>query len=121
MKSWLCARIGSPFASKGAVTTLAYVYRTTSTLLGLNTGEPGGTKAMPSGPLIILARRLADVMLNVPLPSGANSQWYQPPLSQETSFMLPAPGKPGGTKPIEPPEPVTPSGARSMTLSGAIL
>ena len=36
-------------------------------------------------------------------------------------IMLPAPGNPGGTKPIEPPEPVTPSGARSMTLSGAIL
>ena len=30
--------------------------------------------------------------------------------------MLPAPGNPGGTKPIEPPEPVTPSGARFITF-----
>ena len=32
--------------------------------------------------------------------------------------MLPAPGNPGGTKPIEPPAPVTPSGARFVILSG---
>ena len=30
--------------------------------------------------------------------------------------MLPAPGNPGGTKPIEPPEPVTPSGAEVYDL-----
>src|SRR6476660_3612211 len=111
MKAWLCARIGSPFVSKGAVTTLLYSYSTISTLLEGNTGESGGTKAMPSGPLLMFARRLADVMLNVPLLSRANWQWYQPPPPQETSYMLPAPGNSAGTKPIEPPEPVTPSGA----------
>src|SRR4029077_125414 len=112
--------IGSPFASKGAVTTLLYPYCTISTLLAGNTGEPGGTKAIPSGELMV-ARRLADVTLNVPLPSGANSQWYQPLPPQEMSFMLPAPGNPGGTKPIEPPAPVTPSDARFVILSGAVL
>src|SRR6188474_2273293 len=112
--------IGSPFASKGAVTTLLYPYCTISTLLGGNAGESGGTKAIPSG-LLRVARRLADVMLNVPLPSGLNSQWYQPPLPQETSFILPAPGNPGGTKPIEPPPPVTPSDVRFVILSGIML
>src|SRR5262245_18213164 len=105
MKSWLCAMIGSPFVSKGAVTTLLYPYSTISTLLGVYTCEPGAKKAMPSGHLLTVARRLADVLLNVPLPSGANSQLYQPLLPQEISFILPAPGNPDGTKPFEPPEP----------------
>src|SRR5262245_37596573 len=120
MKSCMLATIGSPFASKGAVRTLPLEYCTIRTLLAGNTGEPGGTKAIPSGPPTF-ARRIADVMLYVPLPSGTKSQWYQPPLVYETIFILPAPGNPGGTKPIEPTELAKPNGVRSTTLSGAVL
>src|SRR5215471_1675810 len=70
------ATIGSPFESSGAVTSMPCCQSTISTLLEGNTGELGGTKAMPSGPAPLgsVARRLADVILNVPLPSGTNSQ-----------------------------------------------
>src|SRR5574338_638320 len=120
-KSLLCARIGSPFTSRGAVMTFEYVYCTISTLLDGKTGESGGTKAMPSAPPMPFTRRVADVILNVPLPSGANSQWNQPLAPNEAIFMLPAPGNPGGTKAIEPPELGMPSGVMSVILSGATL
>src|SRR5262245_5273108 len=122
MKVCIFSRIGSPFASRGAVMTVPAELIVISTLLPGNTGEPGGTKAIPFGPrLPRVLRRIADIMLNVPLPSGAKSQWYQCPVLQAVTFMLPADGNPGGTKATEQATPDTPIGVRSTILSGAML
>src|ERR1043166_8064805 len=48
-KSCVFATIGSPFASKGAVTILPDDHLLIRTLLAGNIGEPGGTKTIPSG------------------------------------------------------------------------
>jgi len=120
IKSWLCAMIGSPLASKGAVTILSVTYFAISALLGGNSGEPGGTKAMPSAsPMFV--RRLAELMLNVPLLSGLKSTSYQSPPGKEPSFILPAPGKPCGTKASDPTDEVTPKGLRLVSLLGVTL
>lgn len=112
---------GSPLESSVVVTILPNPYWAIKTLSGANTGEVGGTNAIPSGPPPIKASSVVEVMSNVPLPSGAYTASYHPPLLYETSFILPAPGNPGGTKPIEPTEARTPTADRSMTLSGAVL
>src|SRR5262245_16663439 len=73
MTSWVSATIGSPFASRGAVTILPDDQLLIRTLLGGNTGEPGGTKTMPSGVSARVARRNAEITSNVPVPSGTKS------------------------------------------------
>src|SRR5262245_2142163 len=72
--SCMFATIGSPFASRGAVTILPDDQLLIRTLLGGNAGEPGGTKTMPSGVSARVARENAVITSNVPLPSGTKSQ-----------------------------------------------
>ena len=108
---------GSPFPSKGAITILSLKNFAIRTLLAENPGNPAATKAMPSASPT-LVRRVAELRLNVPLPSGVRLTLYQSPLGKETSFILPAPENPGGTKPTEPTDEVTPSGVRLVTLFG---
>src|SRR5436190_20548754 len=90
------------------------------TLLRGNAGEPDGTKAMPSASPTF-HRRVTELMLNVPLPSGAKSALYQLPPGKETSFMLPAPENLCGTKASDPTDEVTPRGVRSVTLFSVLL
>src|SRR5215470_3144866 len=73
-KSCVFATIGSPFASRGAVTILPDDQLLIRTLLAGNTGEPGGTNTMPSGVSARVARENAVITSNVPLPSGTKSQ-----------------------------------------------
>src|SRR5262249_3181062 len=86
--SCVFATIGSPVASRGAVTILPDDQLLIRTLLAGNAGEPGGTKTIPSGSSARVARRDAEITSNVPLPSGTKSQSYHSPLA-DTIFMLP--------------------------------
>src|SRR5215831_3699797 len=64
----------------------------------------------PSGPPTIVVLRVADVMLYVPEPSAEYAAVYQLPVSYETIFSWPAPGKPAGTKLSAPTELAAPVG-----------
>src|SRR6476646_3056170 len=53
--------------------------------------------------------------------AGLKVRSYQPPPVNETTFILPAPGNPGGTKASAPRDDVTPRALRSVSLSGVRL
>src|SRR4029078_6568070 len=72
--SCVFATIGSPLASRGAVTILPVDQLLIRTLLAGNTGEPGGTKTMPSGVSARVARGNGEISSNVPSPRGTETQ-----------------------------------------------
>lgn len=97
------------------------LYRAMSMLLVGNSGDPWGTKATPSGPPPMFTGAVTVETLKVPDPSGVRVARYQLLVLNEAKTIWLAPGKPDGMKPTAPTDEATPSGVRSITLSGAVL